>query len=202
MITEKGSVTAEHVLLATNGYKLGLERFVEKILFLFALILEQRTHYQSIVQFSREAVDDSRFMVRYFRKSIDNRLLFGGVESYNNKYPVNLDERIKRQIAEIYPQLHSINLSHHWGATVAITVERMPYVRQLFSKMTYCGGYSGHGVMLAPFMGKLYAEWLTGKYERFSYFQDLKISCFPGGRALRYPLIFLAMRWFSLMDRF
>lgn len=62
-----------------------------------------------------ESVDDSRFMVRYFRKSIDNRLLFGGVESYNNKNPINLEKRIKRQIAEIYPQLHSINLTHRWG---------------------------------------------------------------------------------------
>ena len=30
----------------------------------------------------REAVDDSRFVVRYFRKSKDGRLLFGGREIY------------------------------------------------------------------------------------------------------------------------
>ncbi|QEE08919.1 FAD-binding oxidoreductase [Bartonella kosoyi] len=203
VITEKGSITAEHVLLATNGYKLGLQRFVQKKIVSIRSYIgaTEPLPKNSSILMSGESVDDSRFMVRYFRKSIDNRLLFGGVESYNNKNPINLDVRIKRQIAEIYPQLHSINLSHRWGATVAITVERMPYVRQLFSRMTYCGGYSGHGVMLAPFMGKLYAEWLTGNHERFAHFQNLKISSFPGGNVLRYPLIFLAMRWFSLMDR-
>ncbi|WP_175868604.1 NAD(P)/FAD-dependent oxidoreductase [Bartonella gabonensis] len=204
VITEKGSITAEHVLLATNGYKLGLQRFVEKNIVSIRSYIgatEPLLKNSSILA-GGESVDDSRFMVRYFRKSIDNRLLFGGVESYDNQNPVNLDVRIKRQIAEIYPQLHSINLSHRWGATVAITVERMPYVRQLFSRMTYCGGYSGHGIMLAPFMGKLYAEWLTGNHERFAHFQNLKISSFPGGSVLRYPLIFLAMRWFSLMDHF
>ncbi|WP_144754008.1 NAD(P)/FAD-dependent oxidoreductase [Bartonella saheliensis] len=203
VITEKGSITAEHVLLATNGYKLGLQHFVQKnIVSLRSYIgATEPLPKDSSILMRGESVDDSRFMVRYFRKSIDNRLLFGGVESYNNKNPINLDVRIKRQIAEIYPQLYSVNLTHRWGATVAITVERMPYVRQLFSKMTYCGGYSGHGVMLAPFMGKLYAEWLTGNYERFAHFQNLKISSFPGGSILRYPLIFLAMRWFSLMDR-
>ncbi|QEE11636.1 NAD(P)/FAD-dependent oxidoreductase [Bartonella krasnovii] len=204
VITEKGSITAEYVLLATNGYKLGLQHFVQKNIVSIRSYIgaTEPLPKNSSILMRGESVDDSRFMVRYFRKSIDNRLLFGGVESYNNKNPINLEKRIKRQIAEIYPQLHSINLTHRWGATVAITVERMPYVRQLFSKMTYCGGYSGHGVTLAPFMGKLYAEWLTGNHERFAHFQNLKISSFPGGSILRYPFIFLAMRWFSLMDHF
>ncbi|EJF78241.1 hypothetical protein ME7_00232 [Bartonella birtlesii LL-WM9] len=202
--TEKGSITAEHVLLATNAYKLGLQGFIEKKIFSIRSYIGATEPLPKgcLILRGGESVDDSRFMVRYFRKSIDNRLLFGGVESYDNQYPTNLEKRIRRQITEIYPHLHSVNLTHHWGATVAITVERMPYVRQLFSRMTYCGGYSGHGVMLAPFIGKLYAEWLTGKHERFSYFQNLKISSFPGGRFLRYPLVFLAMHWFSLMDRF
>ncbi|EJF85829.1 NAD(P)/FAD-dependent oxidoreductase [Candidatus Bartonella washoeensis] len=202
--TKRGDIKAAHVLLATNGYKLGLQCFIEKNIISIRSYIgatEPLSKQCSILE-GGESVDDSRFMVRYFRKSIDNRLLFGGVESYDNQHPINLDERIRRQIAEIYPQLESINLTHCWGATVAITVERMPYVRQLMPGITYCGGYSGHGVMLAPFMGKLYAEWLTEKRERFAYFQDLKISSFPGGRVFRYPFVFLAMRWFSLMDHF
>ncbi|WP_074380717.1 NAD(P)/FAD-dependent oxidoreductase [Bartonella doshiae] len=204
VMTEQGSVLAEHVLLATNAYKLGLQRFIEKKIVSIRSYIgatEPLPKQNSILQ-GGESVDDSRFMVRYFRKSIDNCLLFGGVESYDDKHPTNLDTHIRRQITEIYPDLHSINLTHRWGATVAITGERMPYVRQILPNITYCGGYSGHGVMLAPFIGKLYAEWLSGKRERFRHFQDLKISSFPGGRVLRYPLVFLAMHWFSLMDRF
>ncbi|WP_208440327.1 NAD(P)/FAD-dependent oxidoreductase [Bartonella raoultii] len=202
--TEKGNITAEHVLLATNAYKLGLEHFIEKKIFSLRSYIGATNPLpeESPILRGGESVDDSRFMVRYFRKSIDNRLLFGGVESYDNQCPTNLEERIRRQMTEIYPHLHSVNLSHYWGATVAITVERMPYVRRLLTGLTYCGGYSGHGVMLAPFIGKLYAEWLTGKRERFAFFQDLKISSFPGGRILRYPLVFLAMHWFSFLDHF
>ncbi|WP_332065404.1 NAD(P)/FAD-dependent oxidoreductase [Bartonella sp. CB189] len=204
LITERGNVKANHILLATNAYRLGLQRLIEKnIVSINSYIgATEPLPTQSSILVEGESVDDSRFMVRYFRKSFDNRLLFGGVESYNNKHPVNLDEKIKRQIFEIYPYLQSVNLTHCWGATVAITIERMPYVRQLLPGVTYCGGYSGHGVIMAPFMGKLYAEWFTGKCERFKSFQDLKISSFPGGRLLRYPLVFLAMYWFSLMDRF
>ncbi|OLL52199.1 NAD(P)/FAD-dependent oxidoreductase [Bartonella henselae] len=204
VITERGKIMAEHVLLATNAYKLGFQRFVEKNIVSIRSYIgaTEPLSKESPILLGDESVDDSRFMVRYFRKSVDNRLLFGGVESYDNRHPADLEERIQRQIAEIYPHLKSINLTHCWGATVAITVERMPYVRQLLPGMIYCGGYSGHGVMLAPFMGKLYAEWLTGKHERFAYFQSLKISSFPGGKMLRYPLIFFAMHWFSLMDHF
>ncbi|WP_455476571.1 NAD(P)/FAD-dependent oxidoreductase [Bartonella sp. B17] len=204
VITEQGSVTAEHVLLAINAYKLGLQHFVEKnIVSIHSYIgATEPLSEHSPILLGGESVDDSRFMVRYFRKSLDNRLLFGGVESYGNQHPANLDERIRWQIAEIYPHLKSIRLTHRWGAEVAITVERMPYVRQLSPGITYCGGYSGHGVILAPFIGKLYAEWLTGKRERFECFQDLRISSFPSRRFLRYPLLFLAMHWFSLMDRF
>lgn len=202
--TKRGNITAENVLLATNAYNLGLQNFVEKNIVSIRSYIgatEPLPKHSSILS-GRESVDDSRFMVRYFRKSIDNRLLFGGVESYDNQSPVNLSARIRRQIVEVYPQLQFVNLTHHWGATVAITVERMPYVRQIKPGITYCGGYSGHGVLLAPFMGKLYAEWLSGKHERFKYFQDLKISSFPGGKLLRSPLVFLAMNWFALMDRF
>ncbi|AQX27525.1 MULTISPECIES: NAD(P)/FAD-dependent oxidoreductase [unclassified Bartonella] len=204
VITERTNITAENVLLVTNAYKLGLQHLVEKNIVSIRSYIgatEQLPKHSSILS-EGESVDDSRFMVRYFRKSMDNRLLFGGVESYDHRYPVNLNERIRRQIIEIYPHLRSINLTHCWGATVAITVERMPYVREIMPGITYCGGYSGHGVMLAPFIGKLYAEWLSGKHERFAYFQDLKISSFPGGKFLRYPLMFLAMNWFSLMDHF
>ncbi|MBX4336539.1 NAD(P)/FAD-dependent oxidoreductase [Bartonella raoultii] len=204
VITQQGNIATEHILLATNAYKLGLQHFVEKNIVSIRSYIGATDPLpkHSAILSEGESVDDSRFMVRYFRKSIDNRLLFGGVESYDNKNPVNLNERVRQQIIEIYPYLKPINLTHCWGATVGITVERMPYVRQLFPGLTYCGGYSGHGVMLAPFIGKLYSEWLTGKHERFAYFQELKISSFPGGRILRYPLVFLAMHWFSLMDRF
>jgi gamma-glutamylputrescine oxidase len=63
------------------------------------------------------------------------------------------------------------------------------------------GGYSGHGVMLANFMGKLYAETVTGNRERLRQFEILKIPAFPGGRTFRAPLLFLALSWFAMMDR-
>ncbi len=153
--TKRGNVKAEHVLLATNAYKLGLQRFVEKNIVSIRSYIgatEPLSKQSSILE-KGESVDDSRFMVRYFRKSIDNRLLFGGVESYDNQHPTNLDERIRRQITEIYPHLQSINLTHCWGATVAITVERMPYVRQLCQVLRIVVDIQGMGLCLLLLWG-------------------------------------------------
>ena len=43
-----------------------------------------------------EAVDDSRFVVRYFRKSKDGRLLFGGREIYAPGNPQDIAVHIRR----------------------------------------------------------------------------------------------------------
>lgn len=202
--TSTGEITADRVLLASNGYNLGLQRDVKRHIVPIRSYIGATTPLpiDSDILKGGEAVDDSRFVVRYFRKSADNRLLFGGAESYYDQVPDNVVDRIRGQMAEVFPKLANIELSHYWGGTVAITVERMPFVREVAPGVTYCGGYSGHGVMLAPFMGKLYAEVVTGWTERLSSFKDLRISAFPGGEALRRPLLFLAMHLFAFFDRF
>ena len=78
---------------------------------------------------------------------------------------------------------------------------RQPFVREVMPGVISAGGYSGHGVMLSNFIGKLYAETVAGNRDRLKLFEDLKIPAFPGGRRMRAPLLFLALNWFALRDR-
>jgi gamma-glutamylputrescine oxidase len=48
--------------------------------------------------------------------------------------------------------------------------------------------------------GKLIAEAIAGQAERFDLFPRLAHRNFPGGPALRMPLLVLAMAWFRLRD--
>ncbi|WP_192364010.1 NAD(P)/FAD-dependent oxidoreductase [Mesorhizobium mediterraneum] len=148
-----------------------------------------------------EAVDDSRFVVRYFRKSTDGRLLFGGREIYAVNDPKDIHVHIRRQIAELYPGLKDIEITHGWGGYVGITMPRKPFVREVMPNVISVGGYSGHGVMLSNFFGKLYAETVAGNRDRLRLIEDLKIPAFPGGRRFRAPLLFLALNWYALRDR-
>ncbi len=201
--TARGTVRAERGLVATNAHGGTLEpeaaRHVMPIRsFIGATApLPDRTD----VLPGGEAADDSRFVVRYFRKSRDNRLLFGGREAYTSAAGA-AEKQIRRQIAAVYPQLAAVPLTHAWGGSVGITVQRLPYVRTVAPGLTAIGGYSGHGVMLANFAGRLYAERVTGNRDRLRLLEDLKISAFPGGRRFRAPVLFLAMTWYALRDRF
>ncbi len=202
-VTAHGEVSAERVLIATNAYGGGLDPQVDAHVMPIGSFIgatEPLADPDAVLP-GDESCDDSRFVVRYFRKSNDGRLIFGGREAYTSATG-DIGRHIRKQIAEVYPHLADVRLSHAWGGSVGITMERLPYVRSLAPGITTIGGFSGHGVMLANFAGRLYAERVNGNRDRLADFEALRIPAFPGGRRLRAPLLFLAMTWFSLRDRF
>jgi len=202
--TPRGTITAQKGLLALNAYGENLEPV-------------SAAHIMPIGSFSGATVDlgkdspvlpggqsvsDSRFVVRYFRRVRTGELLFGGREIYAVKDPKDIEIHIRRQVTEIYPDLRDVQFTHGWGGYVGITMPRKPFVREVMPNVISAGGYSGHGVMLSNFVGKLYAETVSGNRDRLRLFEDLKIPPFPGGWRLRAPLLFLALNWYALRDRF
>ncbi len=201
--TTHGTITADRVVLALNGYH---EDFTPE---LASHVMPIQSFIGATVPLDKdtgvlpggEAVDDSRFVVRYFRKSKDNRLLFGGREAYGKSRPDDIEKAIRRQITEIYPQLTTTEITHAWGGNVAITMPRLPYVRELQPGLWTAGGFSGHGVMMSNFTGRMIAEHFVGKSDRIELLKELKISGFPGGTLFRHPLKILALTWYAMLDR-
>ncbi|MAW86409.1 MAG: FAD-dependent oxidoreductase [Phyllobacteriaceae bacterium] len=201
--TPDGTIRAERCLVATNAYGETLEPVSA------AHIMPIRSFIGATVPLGGdssvipggESVDDSRFVVRYFRKSRDGRLLFGGREAYTAEEPGDITTHVRKQIAEIYPALRDIEITHAWGGSVGITIPRKPFVRDVMPGVTSIGGFSGHGVLLSNHTGRLYAEAVAGKEDRLRHYRDLKIPPFPGGRMFRKPLLLAAMTWFSMLDR-
>jgi gamma-glutamylputrescine oxidase len=201
--TPKGTLTADRVLIATNAYVGDLEPVTSAHIMpigSFIAATEPLDAFPHVIP-GGEAVCDSRFVVRYFRKSKDNRLLFGGREVYSSKNPSDTAEAIRQQIVGTYPALKNVRITHAWGGNVGITLPRRPFVRQVMPGVTAIGGYSGHGVMLSNYCGKLYAEMATGKPSELDALGELDVKAFPGGQMMRKPLLFLALTWFALRDR-
>ncbi|MES0198009.1 FAD-binding oxidoreductase [Mesorhizobium sp. M7A.F.Ca.US.011.01.1.1] len=201
--TPRGTVTAQKCLIAVNAYGGALEPVSAAHIMPIGSFIGATVPLgaDSNVLPGGEAVDDSRFVVRYFRRSKDGRLLFGGREVYGVNDPKDIHIHIRRQIAELYPALGDVEITHGWGGYVGITVPRKPFVREVMPNVISAGGYSGHGVMLSNYFGKLYAETVAGNRDRLKLIEDLKIPPFPGGRRFRTPLLFLALNWFALRDR-
>ncbi|MDE1159676.1 MAG: FAD-binding oxidoreductase [Neorhizobium sp.] len=201
--TPSGTLTADRVLIATNAYIGNLEPVTAAHIMpigSFIAATEPLDAFPTVIP-GGEAVCDSRFVVRYFRKSKDNRLLFGGRETYASKDVRDTAAAIRKQIVDTYPVLKDVEITHAWGGNVGITLPRQPFVREVQPGVTSIGGYSGHGVMLSNYCGKLYADMVSGKTTELDHLSQLDLPPFPGGARMRSPLLFLALTWFALRDR-
>lgn len=202
--TDAARITARHVLLACNGYLGHLEaRTAARVMPINNFIVATEPlspEARKAVLSADHAVADSKFVINYFRFSEDNRLLFGGGESYGYRFP-DIARLVRKPMVEIFPQLRDAKITHAWGGTLGITLNRMPHFERLKGNILTASGYSGHGVALATLGGQLAAEAIAGQAERFDLMARVPTRPFPGGVALRWPLLVLAMAWFSLRDR-
>jgi gamma-glutamylputrescine oxidase len=201
--TPRGVITADKALIATNSYIGNLEPITAAHVMPIGSFIGATPpldDFPDVIP-GGESVCDSRFVVRYFRKSKDNRLLFGGREIYSSEKPDDITTHIRRQITEIYPDLKDVKLTHGWGGYVGITLPRQPFVREVMPHVTSIGGYSGHGVMLSNYCGKLYADMISGQATDLELYRSFNVPPFPGGTKFRAPLLFLALTWFSMLDR-
>ncbi len=203
--TARARISAGHVVLACNGYLGDLNRHVAtRVMPInnFIVATEPMTaEAQETFIRGNHAVADTKFVINYFRFSDDHRLLFGGAESYGYRFPGDIAALVRKPMLEIYPQLKDATITHAWGGTLGITMNRMPHFERLAGNILSASGYSGHGVAMATLGGKLAAEAIAGQAERFDLMAGVPTRPFPGGIAFRWPLLVLAMVWFSLRDK-
>lgn len=202
--TANGSVTARSVILACDGLMRGLEPAVESRVmpinnFIVTTEPLGRDRAESLIR-RRLAVSDSRFVVYYFRITPDDRLLFGGGETYSYRFPRDIAGMVRPHLLRIFPQLRDVRIEHAWGGTLGITTSRLPYVREVEPGLFNASGYSGVGILLGPFAGKALAEAIDGDSAALRLLAKLPVSRFPGGRRLRWPVLVAAMSWYALRD--
>ena len=200
-----GTVSAQFLLLACNGYFEGLAPRVERRVMPinnFLIATEPLGEVAALALIRDDvAVADSRFVVNYFRLSADRRLLFGGGETYSSRFPKDIAGLVRRRMLTIFPQLAGVRIDYAWGGTLAVTPRRLPYFARLSPNVLVAAGYSGQGVGMAVLGGQVLAEAVDGTLGRFDVLARLPVPVFPGGRLLRWPTLVAAMTWFSLRDR-
>ncbi len=202
--TPTGDIRADHVIVATDGRSGRFERFTRRRMLglnSFIVATEPLGAAGDTILPRGEAAADSRFVVRYWRKMADGRLLFGGGESNAGRIPADIAAFVRPHLSEIYPELASVPIVHGWGGVVSVTAPRLPFVREVAPAVWAAGGYSGQGVALAPFLGKLLAETALGRSERIAAFTALAIPPLPLASWLRGPLVSLALLRGRIADR-
>ncbi len=129
------------------------------------------------------AVTDINWVLDYFRRSSDHRLLFGGRVSYSGRDPFDTAAATRRRMLQVFPQLGDVEITHAWGGMVDITMNRAPDFNRIGSNVWYLQGFSGHGIVLTGIAGRVVAEAIAGQSARFDVFARIPHREFPGGTA-------------------
>jgi gamma-glutamylputrescine oxidase len=202
--TAQGVVTAQHLVLCGNAY-IGqvAPRLARRILGVGTYIIATEPLGEERVRAllpSNAAVADINWILDYFRRSDDHRLLFGGRVSYSSVQPLHLAESMRKRMVRVFPSLADAKVAYAWGGYLDITMSRAPDFGRLAPNVFYLQGFSGHGVTLTGLAGKLVAEAVAGTAERFDVFTRIPHRDFPGGPVFRRPSLVLAMLYYRLRD--
>ncbi len=203
--TDQGLVRAKHVALCCNAYmddKVSAKlraRIMPVGTYIVATEPLGEARMKALMR-DNVAVTDINWVLDYFRRSADHRLLFGGRVSYSGLQRAYTQRATRARMLSVFPQLADVGVAYAWGGYVDITMSRAPDFGRIAPNVYYLQGFSGHGIALTGMAGKLAAEAIAGQAERFDLFTRLEHRDFPGGPALRTPALVLAMLWFRLKD--
>ena len=176
--TPAGSVEARDVLMATDGYT-GSEspalrrRFISIGSYIIATEPLDEPVASGLLPRRRMAFDSKHFLY-YFRLTTDRRLLFGGRAEFGQP-----DRDTTRRAAQIlrsgmikvFPELAGVGIEYAWGGNVAFTRDQMPRAGRL-DGVYYAGGYSGHGIAMATYLGAQIARRIAGEPIDHPLFDD------------------------------
>lgn len=202
--TQHGSVQCDFAVLAGNALVKGIAPSLDRKImpvgtYIGATPALGARRAQALIG-NDMAVADMNWALDYFRLSADHRLLFGGRASYSNLPPPNLRRVMRARMQAVFPQLKGIDFEYLWGGVIDISRNRAPHWGRLRNNVYFAQGFSGHGVAATGLAGRVISEAIRGQSERLDVFACIQHRDFPGGRALRTPLLVAAMAWFKLRD--
>lgn len=168
--TPQGSVKARQAVMAVNGYgaSLGFKKARILPVHTYIVLTEPLSRVQlEVIGWAkkRASLETARNFIHYFRLTADNRILFGGEDAelfyggaYHDHYEPILKE-LMRAFYEFFPSLRGVHFTHQWGGVLGVTMDMFPTfgVGGDHKTIYHAAGYSGHGVALANYAGKVLA---------------------------------------------
>ena len=187
--TTQGLITADKVVLATNGYTGAPFPWVAARVFPVPsfLIATEPLASDVIDELApgRRIMVETRMFHSYFRASPDGtRILYGGRAALVEIGLTKAAHRLHEKITGIWPQLRDTKISHVWTGSTGFTFGQMPHVG-VREGMHYALGYSGGGTVLAPWLGRKAALQALGLSAGETAFSATKLQSrwfFKGGR--------------------
>jgi sarcosine oxidase len=181
--TAGGRVTAEWVVLATNGYTDGLCQGLDKTIFPVTpvQIASDPLPAQQIdsVLPQGHTISDTRRVIMYARREPDKRMVFGGHGKLDSNGNFVGHEWLIRDVERIFPQLRGVDWRYRWGGKIAITGDRLPHFHEPRKGLIAGLGYNGRGVAMSHAMGLCLAQRVLGAAPESLPFPTTAIKSIP-----------------------
>jgi glycine/D-amino acid oxidase-like deaminating enzyme len=174
--TEAGTVSAEVVLRATEGYTPSLAGLRRAIVPVYSLMVATEplpeSMWDSIGLGDRPTFSDARHLIIYGQRTADGRLAFGGRGApyhYASRIRPSYDaeprvfQDLRMVLRQMLPQLRDVEFSHQWGGCLGIARDWAASVGlDRRTGLGWAGGYVGDGVATTNLAGRTLADLVTG----------------------------------------
>jgi len=228
--TPLASVRARQVVIATNGFTPLLKRLQYRMLPIFdhVLVTEPLTSRQlaDIGWSQNQGMTDVGNQFHYYRRTPDNRILWGGYDAIyyrGNRTNRELEHRdvshrlLAKQFFTTFPQLEDLRFTHKWAGIIDSTSRFTPAIGTAMNgKLAYAVGYTGLGTASARFGANTMLDLLAKRKTELTKLTMVRRKPVPfPPEPLRYPLVQFTRSqlvredltgkrgaWLSLLDRF
>jgi len=164
--TAAGTVRAGQVLVCTNGYTNGFDRWLrQRIVPVRSRIIATENLPTALIDRlmpSRMMMSDTRPLHYYYRPAPDgSKILFGGRDGTLSGDTSGPTAHLHAALIGLFPELASVGLTHSWYGYVAMQRDMVP---RLFRRdgVLYATGFCGSGVVWARWLGTKAAALLLG----------------------------------------
>jgi glycine/D-amino acid oxidase-like deaminating enzyme len=169
--TPHGTVRAEYVIRATEGYTPALPGLHRAIVPVYSLMIATEPLpdpvWEQIGLAGRPTFGDGRHLIIYGQRTADGRLAFGGrgapyhlgsaVRPGFDRVPA-VFAALQRTLAELFPAMADAKITHQWGGPLGIARDWCASAGlDRASGLGWAGGYVGDGVSTTNLAGRTLA---------------------------------------------
>lgn len=164
--TPTGTVRAERLVLATNGYTddlwSGLRRSIVPVYSAIVASEPLPAPVARSIMPTRAVLYEMGHITVYYRVGRDNRLLMGGRSVQRDVSSPDELRYLTDYAIRLWPVLRDVKWTHAWSGQLAMTTDHYPHVHEPADGVLVCLGYNGRGVAMSTAMGPQIARRVLG----------------------------------------
>lgn len=175
--TTRGTVTAEFVIRATEGYSAALPGATRAVIPVYSLIIATEplpaSAWESIGLARRETFSDHRHLIIYGQRTADDRIVFGGRGApyhFGSAIKPEFDAEprvfaaLRATLTELFPVTAEAAVTHQWGGPLGIARDWHASVGlDPATGIGWAGGYVGDGVTTTNLAGRTLRDLILGE---------------------------------------